>query len=135
MLSPRLADREADLDDPPTVLIVEDEPLICALLVEALEDDGVVATCAATPDEADGELARHGASLRILVTDINLRAVRTGFDVARAARKALPGLTVFYVTGHAEADTGAQGVPGGVVVPKPYLPGELAQRIANLLRA
>lgn len=118
----------------PQVLVVEDEPLISELIMFALEDEGVAAVCASGPDEADAEMARHGATLRVLVTDVNLKASRSGFDVARDARRRMPEIFVIYTTGHAEADIGMEGVRGGMTVPKPYLPTLVAGRVAALAR-
>lgn len=95
------------------ILIVEDEPLICDLLLSALEDEGLDVACPVSPSEAAVQLKRHSAALRVLVTDVNLKFSSTGFDVARDAQRRLPAIAVLYTTRHAEADIGAQGVDGG----------------------
>jgi DNA-binding response OmpR family regulator len=116
------------------VLVVEDEPMICELLVEALEEEGMAPTCAANYAEAADALAAHATTLKVLVTDINLGGGPDGFAVARCAREVAPDMFVLYVTGHAEADIGSQGVEGAMVIPKPYTPTKLAGRIAALAR-
>jgi CheY-like chemotaxis protein len=116
------------------VLVVEDEPLICELITSALEDEGVVIACASNADEALAELDRNGASLLVLLTDINLGTRLTGFDVAREARRRIPHLFVLYATGHAEADIATHGVAGSMMVPKPYMVVQLAQQIAELVK-
>lgn len=116
------------------VLIVEDEPLICELIYAALEDEDLRVACAADPDKAFEALDANEASLRLLVTDVNLRSHLTGFDVAREARRRIPEIFVIYTTGHAEADIREHGVAGGMMVPKPYSPVDLAGRIAALVK-
>lgn len=87
------------------ILIVEDEPLICDLLLSALEDEGLDVAYPVSPSEAAVQLKRQSAALRVLVTDVNLKFSSTGFDVARDAQRRLPAIAVLYTTGHAEANS------------------------------
>lgn len=115
------------------VLIVEDEPLICELLVDALQDEGVAAECAGSYDEAVTALASD-CGFKVLVTDVHLGPGADGFAVALRAREVRPEIFVLYVTGHAAAEVASKGVDRAMVVPKPYLPLQLAGQIAALAR-
>ena len=118
----------------PKVLVVEDEPFICELISDALGDEGVDVVCAGSFNDAVDALANHGTGIVLLLTDINLGGVRDGFDVAAEARRVNPEMFVLYTSGHAEAEVVSRGVPGAMVVPKPYSPTELAGRIGALAR-
>jgi len=116
----------------PRILVLEDEALVCDLVVEALLDEGVETLCANDPAAALELLASHRASLRVLLTDVNLGAAMDGFEVAREARRLIPHIFVLYATGHAEADIAAKGVAGAMIAPKPFALHELAGRLAAL---
>ncbi len=118
----------------PIVLVVEDEPLVSELMAEALNDEGVHVLCAASFSEACELLKTRGAEIRVLFTDINLGPPPDGFAVAVEARRVNPAIFVLYTSGHAEAEVGDRGVPGAMVVPKPYQVRPLASRIAALAK-
>ncbi len=71
--------------------------------------------------------------VRGLITDINLSAKATGWDVARRARELFPSLPVIYVTSVAEADWTAQGVPNSVLLSKPFAHAQITTAVSQLL--
>lgn len=116
----------------PPLLLVEDGPLNLVSTQAALEEEGyrVVA-------------ARHGAlALDVLVrpvcgliTDIRLPGPLDGWDIARAARARWPDLPVVYVTGEGEDDWPEKGVPGSLILQKPYSAGKLLAAVGQLVGA
>jgi CheY-like chemotaxis protein len=70
-----------------------------------------------------------------VVTDINLGGNLKGWDVARAARKNDPAMSVVYMTGTQGDDWASQGVPNSVLLTKPFAPAQLLTALANLLNA
>ncbi|WP_395673945.1 response regulator transcription factor [Phenylobacterium sp.] len=114
------------------VLLVEDEADIRELIEEAFEERRIdvfgVDSDAGAYAALEAEATRYG----VLVADINLGPGTTGFDVARRARTLNPDLKVIYITGHA-AHLDRFGVDGAVMFPKPFNPGELADRVRQLL--
>jgi DNA-binding response OmpR family regulator len=113
------------------VLVVEDDQAICALIADILADAGFETECVQS-DEAAYRLLAAGPPFVLLILDINLGAGTTGYDIARAARKALPGLPVIYVSGEAsDAGSAAFGVPGSVFVAKPFKRQELLDAIES----
>ena len=70
-----------------SVLLVEDEPQVAALACDALTDAGFSVTVAHDDAAACRTLAREARSFAAVVTDINLGAGVTGFDIARLARQ------------------------------------------------
>jgi CheY-like chemotaxis protein len=116
------------------VLLVDDEPLIQDLLRSALEDGGFSVVLAGTDEEALAALeARAARDFAGVITDVNLRSQRTGWDVARRARQLCPTLPILYVTGDSEHDWPAQGVPSSMVIPKPFAPAQVVVALATLI--
>ena len=68
------------------VLLVEDEREIAELARDALSEAGFSVTVALDDQSASRTLEREARSFAALVTDINLGAGVTGFDLARRAR-------------------------------------------------
>ncbi|GGO99041.1 response regulator [Stakelama pacifica] len=98
----------------PTVLVVEDDPLILVNTAELLEASGYAVIEAASAEEA--LTALQTAPIEILVTDLNLPGA-SGAELAVRARAMRPDAAIVYATGdissiHAE--------PGVAVLPKPY---------------
>jgi len=108
------------------ILVVEDEVLVRALLDVVLNSSRYLPVFA--ENAAQACLAIDGAELTpyaALVVDIDLRGPKDGFEVADYARAALPDLPVIYTTGGSRHLIPERGVPGGVLVAKPYQPEEL----------
>jgi len=115
-----------------TVLLVEDERSIGALLRGYLERDGYRVVWVRTGEEALIELARH--PVRMVVLDIGLPGM-DGFDVCRRIRSGSSVPIVMLTARDEEADRVA-GLEVGAddYVPKPFSPRELAARIKAILR-
>ena len=110
------------------VLLVEDEPLISELAVEALEEQGFVVEVVSNALDALRRLA-SGRTIDILFTDINLAGPMTGETLAELAREILPNLAVLYTSGTVVAP--GHCVAGSRFVPKPYNP----ERVGRILAA
>lgn len=95
-----IADREPFAR--PTVLVVEDEPLIRMMVSESLRQDGWEVFEAACADEALDVLAATN-SPDVLVTDVKMPGAMDGLELAAQARKARPALKVIITSGHAPA--------------------------------
>lgn len=70
---------------------------------------------------------------RALVTDINLRGRLSGWDAARRVREIVPDLPVIYMTGAAGDQWPSQGVPGSILLAKPFAPAQLVTAVSQLL--
>ena len=101
-----------------TVLVVEDETDVCALIHDHLDDEGYRVVCTNNDAAAYRELA--AGAFEALIVDINLGRGTTGFDVARRARRLYPDIAVVYVTGLAPESMALHGVRGAVLVQKPF---------------
>ena len=102
----------------PTILVVEDDPLVRNMIVWELRDAGYVVTEATTGEAALAALRQSRVDL--LFTDIRLSAGIDGWSVAEEARALHPDLPVIYATGYTVEQPRA--VPGGIFLHKPYRP-------------
>ncbi len=115
------------------VLVVEDEPEICALIAEYLQAEGFEPDCVRSDGEA-AEVLRRASAFSCSVVDVNLGRGATGFDVARLARRLDPQLPVIFVSGQASADSLERfGVTGALFLPKPFTAAELMEQVRRLV--
>jgi CheY-like chemotaxis protein len=116
-----------------TVLVVEDEPVVRAVIVEVLRELGYRALEA---DDGPSGLAILESHQRIdlLVTDIGLPGLN-GRQIAEAARQRRHGLRVLFMTGYAETAAMAPGFleSGMSMITKPFALDALALRIREIL--
>ena len=115
----------------PLILYVEDEPAISELALVALEDAGYAVAVFASGAEAITDIDARAADFAALVTDIDLGALPNGWEVARHAREVAPNLPVIYVSGGSAGDWPAQGVPGSVMLTKPYALAQLVVAVST----
>ena len=137
LLDPGLAPaaaRDAVAPTDATLLVVDDEPTVRALVTEVLRDFGYAAI-----EAGDGAAAlaalRGGTPIDLLVTDLGLPGGMNGRELADAARSIRPGLRVLFITGYAEnaLGDGALDDPRVQVLPKPFAMDDLAGHVRALL--
>lgn len=104
-----------------TVLIVEDEWLVRMELATGFEDENCAVLESASAEDALAILRAGEGDARIdlLVTDIRLSGVLTGWDLAAQARELDPGIAVIYVSANPPAP--GRVVQGGLFIDKPAL--------------
>jgi DNA-binding response OmpR family regulator len=115
------------------VLIAEDEILIADLLEASLDEEGFKTIVAYSGAGAMGELLSTPTGFGVLVTDIRVGAAPDGWALARAARKADPAIDVIYITGDSMGDWKDNGVPGSILISKPFDVGEVVRAVSALL--
>lgn len=117
----------------PTLLYVEDEILIQDGLLHELESAGFIVKVASSGTEAKAIIQKDSASLHGVITDINLGNGPDGWEVARAARELQTGLPIVYVSAASEHEWTSMGVPGSVMIAKPFVPAQVVVAISALL--
>ena len=115
-----------------TVLLVEDEESIGALVRTYLARDGYRVVWVRTGEEALAELTRH--PVRIVVLDIGLPGI-DGFEVCRQIRMR-SSVPMLMLTARDEEPDRVAGLELGAddYVPKPFSPRELVARVKAILR-
>jgi CheY-like chemotaxis protein len=103
-----------------TVLLVEDEWLIAAIVQQQLAEDGHEVVWAADASQALAVLEGRPEHVDALVTDVDLGPGPNGFELACRAREIRPGLPVVYATARAERQLAENGVSGATLLHKPY---------------
>ena len=116
-----------------TVVIVEDEPQISALVQSFIEEQGHKVLSAATADEALGILKGPHA-VDALFVDIILKGdMEAGIKLAKRAVELKPDLKVLYSTGlTVTEDMKASVVPGSIILEKPYSEDQLLASLSVL---
>ena len=117
-----------------TILVVEDEPSVRAVVVQLLKNLGYTVIEAEDGIEALEKLDQAG-EIDMLFTDIVLPGGMTGKDVAIEVKKRQPEVRLLYTSGYAAAvmDEGGRVADGGEFLSKPYPMKTLANRIREIL--
>ena len=123
------------MDDLLVVLVVEDDAPVQTIVEEALTDGGFEPAIAASGEEAVTLLMGIKGKYRALVTDIQLRGVMDGWEVAKRAREIDPEFPIVYVTGGNAAEWPSHGVPNSILLTKPFAPAQLVTAVSQLLNA
>lgn len=110
------------------ILLVEDDPLIRELVVEALREAGYQVVHASTGEEALDWCRRQFAD--VLITDVVLPGKIDGWQIAERCREHDPGLPVIYASGF--SPTQPRPVPRSRSLTKPFSPDEIVQLVKEL---
>ena len=127
------ASRPGKTDAAATVLIVDDDEVICRLASEILGKSFRVASC-----QSGADAPREAEKLRpdLILLDINLGAL-SGFDVLRALRAdaAVGAIPVIFLTGEQDEAAEIEGFRLGAAdfVRKPFVPEVLLQRTRRII--
>ena len=117
--------------NPPTILVVEDEPLVRDLLVTELEEVGYKVVAVDAGEEALAILQDHTREIDWLFTDIRLPGSIDGWLVADAFRLAHPLRPVVYATAHAP-EQDRHCLQGSYFFRKPYRPAQIVAAFRRL---
>ena len=115
-----------------TVLLIEDEPSIGALVTAYLDRDGYQVVWSRSGEDGLAELPRH--PVRIVILDVGLPGI-DGFEVCSRIR-ATSDVPVIMLTARDEEVDRVAGLEVGAddYVSKPFSPRELVARVKAILR-
>lgn len=116
------------------ILLVEDEWLIRAMLVEELTEAGLAVREAENGDQASVLIRQDPAAFTLLVTDIHMPGSLDGIGVARLMRQRRPDVPVIYTTGRPDVLNAL--LPFGAreaMLRKPYALSDLLATVRRLL--
>jgi CheY-like chemotaxis protein len=119
-----------------TVLVVEDEPMVRAMVVRGLRDDGYVVLEAESGAEALALLERGGDDVRLVITDVAM-AEMGGHELGRRLADSRPGLPVLYMSGYPLDEVVRRGLLHAhqPFLQKPFAPVALLETVRSLLDA
>ena len=112
-----------------TVLIVEDELFLRWNLADHLRGAGYRVADVDSAQRAV-DLCQSGTRIDILITDVQLNGVGSGWDMAKAFRALWDQIPVIYTSGNARDP--AQSVPKSVFFNKPYQATEVLRACQQL---
>ena len=117
---------------PPSILVVEDEPLLRIITVEELEGAGYTVIAAETGDQGVDAITA-GATIVGLVTDVQTPGDTDGFALARLTHELYPEAAILLVSGRMRPGDG-ELPDGAVFIGKPYTAAVVIEALDKLLR-
>lgn len=120
---------------PATILVVEDDDLMCDLMAEVLEEEGHTVLRADQAVAALDLVRGLDGSLDLLITDVVMPGM-SGFELARKICKDHESLAVLYMSGYSDQILADQGeLPSAdAFLCKPFGNEALIQRVRELLK-
>ncbi|MGH8175254.1 MAG: response regulator [Steroidobacter sp.] len=113
----------------PTILVVDDEVLVRAMISDELRDQGYTVIEAINADEAVAIL-HSPIKVDLVVTDMRMPGLMDGAGLVRLLRAELPFVKVLMVSWPAPDDSIRALLDD--FLPKPFLPSQLSQRVRAL---
>jgi len=119
-----------------TVLLVEDNPEVRAIIGEILRGERYQVLEAADSDEGMLRFTKHGAQVRLLLVDVIMPG-RGGLELYREIRTLNSEVRVLFMSGYPEEHIRARGVLANdlAFISKPLAPAELLSRVRSILDA
>jgi CheY-like chemotaxis protein len=114
----------------PHILVVEDDPLVSAMIRDALDYAGFEATCVIAGEDALS-LAMMEVPIDLVLTDIELAGPMDGWELAEAMREMRGNVPIIYASAHANGTR--MRVGNSLFVSKPYSPLALCNMIRELV--
>jgi two-component system cell cycle sensor histidine kinase/response regulator CckA len=115
-----------------TILLVEEQPVVCALVRNILESCGYQVFEAKTSAEALQQWEKHQGKIDLLLTDLVLPGDMSGRELAKTLRAKNPHLKIVFTSGYASEIVG-QDCEEANFLQKPYAPRSFAKSIRSFL--
>jgi DNA-binding NtrC family response regulator len=114
------------------ILVVDDDPNICAVLQGLLVRSGFSAVTASDVDQAETVMARENLSM--VITDLQMPG-RSGMDLIDLCRREKPGVPVIMITAHGEVENAVRAMRAGAFdfITKPFDETELVNVVRKAL--
>jgi CheY-like chemotaxis protein len=125
------ADDRTQASSPMTILVVEDEVLISAMVSDVLLDRGYEVQVVSNANDAIRYL-HSGLPLDVLFTDINIEGDVDGAVLAQHARELRPDLPIVFASGRVHLLEHLRAVPRAACLPKPYSPAQVCATVEGL---
>jgi CheY-like chemotaxis protein len=120
-----------------TLLVVEDEPAVCHLANNVLENQGYTVLRATNGRDALRVVREHrGSPIRLVITDVIMPQMG-GQVMAEWLKSRFPDLKILFTSGYTDDAIVNHGVlePGVAFLAKPYSPATLTRKVREMLDA
>lgn len=114
----------------PTVLVVEDQELVCGVIRQALASRGYDLLTAGTVEQALALAARHDGSIDLLITDVVLSG-SSGMELAARLREMGRVERILFMSGHDRDELPLAA--NAHFLPKPFTIRQLVEVVDALL--
>ena len=117
-----------------TILLVEDEPALLALVMKLLTRQGYTVLAAGSPDEAIRLAGGHAGKIHLLVSDVVMPQMN-GLALAEELLFVNPRLKLLFMSGYSADLIAHEGVRGKGLhfIEKPYLVQDLLSKVRQVL--
>jgi len=119
---------------PPTILVVDDEPLVRAFTLEVLGLEGYVMLEAAGPAEGLGIAAGYPGPIDLVITDVVMPG-GDGRDLVERLTRMRPAIKALYISGHTEAHVARGTLLSAAYPQKPFTMDRLVDKVRAVLDA
>jgi two-component system, response regulator PdtaR len=121
-------------DEPPIILLVEDELLVRMTAVDELEEAGFHVLEAANADIALKVLEACSGEVHVLFTDVDMPGSMDGIALAEEVFARWPHIRLLISSGYARPSP--EDMPDhGRFIPKPYHPANVVRQIHDMIGA
>lgn len=118
---------------PETILLVDDEPSVLAIVETVLRRAGYCVIATSDPRHAIALSGNPDSHFDLLLTDVAM-PVLDGVQLAQSLLRNSPRTKVLYMTGHPTRTAVDRGLPPlADLVSKPFRPKELVERVRHAL--
>jgi signal transduction histidine kinase len=119
-----------------TVLLVEDDPMLQAVIQEALQSGGYTVITGLSPEASLAAAADHTGPIHLMLTDVVMPRI-SGPEVAVRAKATRPGMKVLYMSGYvgAAAEHQTDLPPSATFLQKPFSVDALLRKVRETLES
>ena len=119
---------------PPTILVVDDEPLVRAFTSEVLGLEGYVVLEAPGPAEGFRIAAAYPGPIDLVITDVVMPG-GDGRDLVERLGRMRPTIKALYISGHIAADVARGTLSSAAFLQKPFSMDVLVDKVRAVLDA
>ncbi|MHC4424489.1 MAG: response regulator transcription factor [Planctomycetota bacterium] len=115
------------------IFVVDDEPKVCQIICETLENAGAQVSCFVRAAECLEQL--HSQRCDLLITDLRMPGI-DGVELLKGARGLTPWLPVLIITGYGDVRTAVKAMKAGAVdfIEKPLVKNDFVQKVKSILQ-